>query len=249
MPYPSRTLEPLGSTLLPGLDKCGNLFNGIRPHPSWRRLKPSSSWALSQRPLAAVALDQSYSNPKNLPAIRPILKKKHSEKASAIAPEKLDEWMNESICEIVKSIGEAPSLFHIFSGAAAGAGDGDRAAGSSTSPSPSSSSLRLEREPALADKWPHITRGWDEGKPIPDGILLVEAIEAGDMEVRQDGANGIRTWGLLIQGRGMDCASCYLLKTCRVQGPAGFCTHFNLIKAQCFGDPAEVQFKKAWLVG
>ncbi|KAM0948369.1 hypothetical protein DsansV1_C06g0058681 [Dioscorea sansibarensis] len=243
MPYPSRALEPLGSELLTGLDKCGNLFNDIRPRPSWLRLKPLSSWALSQRRLAAAALDQSFSNPESLLAIRPILKK-HSEKASAIAPEKLDEWMNESICEIVKRIGEAPYLLHIFS---AGAGDGDRAG--SSSPSPSSSSLRLEREPALWDKWPHITRRWDEGKPIPDGIVLVEEIEAGDMEVREDGANGIRTWGLLIQGRGMECASCYLLKTCRVRGPAGFCTHFSLVKAKCFGDPAEVQIRKAWLAG
>jgi hypothetical protein len=54
-------------------------------------------------------------------------------------------------------------------------------------------------------------------------------------------------FGLVVQARGMDCVSCYVLDTCRVRSSAGFCTHFCLARAQCFGDPVELQLRNAWL--
>uniref|UniRef100_J3LSL9 Uncharacterized protein n=2 Tax=Oryza brachyantha TaxID=4533 RepID=J3LSL9_ORYBR len=45
----------------------------------------------------------------------------------------------------------------------------------------------------------------------------------------------------------MERASCYVLDTCRVRSSAGLCTHFCLARAQCFGDPLELQLRNAWL--
>jgi hypothetical protein len=32
-----------------------------------------------------------------------------------------------------------------------------------------------------------------------------------------------------------------------VRSSAGFCTHFCLARAKCFGDPVELQLRNAWL--
>ncbi|KAI3933591.1 hypothetical protein MKX01_032696 [Papaver californicum] len=96
-----------------------------------------------------------------------------------------------------------------------------------------------------------------EGSPVPDGIILVE-----QLNVDEDNYNGIKdetpnmkncsssteTWGVVIQGRGADSAS-YILKTCRDVGSLlGFCTHFCLVKAECFGEIADLQLKNSWLL-
>ncbi|KAJ0980494.1 hypothetical protein J5N97_008749 [Dioscorea zingiberensis] len=209
-------VDPLGSKLFSGVDKSENLI--FRPGPSCLRLKPSTS----KTRLGAVAVDRS--SDLSMSSYSSLIPKKQSDQRSGIAVEKIEEWMRESIGEIVKGVGEAPFLLNIFS---------------------ASSSLRLEKERAVPENWPQIRRRWSEGSAMPDGIVLVEEIKDG--EVAEEEEDGQRTWGVLVQGRGMDCASCYLLKTCRVRGPAGFCTHFSLVRAKCFGDPAEVQLRKAWL--
>ncbi|KAJ6808729.1 uncharacterized protein M6B38_165320 [Iris pallida] len=147
---------------------------------------------------------------------------------SKVTPEKLDQWIRDSVGEIVSNIGEAPFLVHIFS---------------------NGPMLRLEREEALPESWPSIKKRWDRGAP-PDGIILVEELKDEDGAEEEEEAEAeaaTKTWGLVVQGKGMDCASCYILNTCRVRSTAGFCTHFCLLRAKCFGDPFEMQLRNAWL--
>lgn len=148
-----------------------------------------------------------------------------------ITPEKLDQWIRDSVGEIVRNIGEAPFLVHIFSNGPL---------------------LRLEKEEALPESWPSIKKRWDQGKCMPpDGIILVEELKDEDQIVGSsttgEEGEGRKTWGLVVQGKGMDCASCYILNTCRVRSTVGFCTHFCLLRATCFGDSLETQIRKAWL--
>lgn len=162
------------------------------------------------------------------------------EEKEPVSPEKLDRWIRDSIGEIVRNIEEAPFLVQIFSrGGGAGREGG----------------VTLEREAASPERWPCMRKRWDQGSPKPDGFILVEKLaveeeEAGAGEEDRGAAStpsGPRTWGLLVQGRGMDCASCYILNTTRVRSSMGFCTYFCLVKAKCFGEPAELQFRRAWL--
>lgn len=149
------------------------------------------------------------------------------EELDKVGEEKVEGWMRESIAEIVRHIGEAPFLVHLFSG-----DDGER--------------LTVRREPAAPESWPDVRRRWGPGgQRRPDGIILVEQVAA---DGGGGGAEAARqVWGLVVQARGMECASCYVLDTCRVRSSAGFCTHFCLARAQCFGDPVELQLRNAWL--
>ncbi|OAY73298.1 hypothetical protein ACMD2_24306 [Ananas comosus] len=171
------------------------------------------------------------------------------EKREPVSNEDLDMWMRDSIQEIVRNIGEAPFLVHIFSGGRGGSG---RKGG-----------VRLEKEKASPDSWPQITRRWDREGGTPDGVILVEAIEEEEEDEERGpllppptppcaaaGPNSAcKTWGLVVQGRGMDCAACYVLNTCRVRSSVGFCTHFSLVRAKCFGEAIESQIRNAWLQG
>ncbi|KAF8387999.1 hypothetical protein HHK36_026665 [Tetracentron sinense] len=161
-----------------------------------------------------------------------------------ISSEKLDDWIRDSVVEIVRNIEEAPFLVHIYSK--------DRSESSATT------TTRLEREKAGAESWPLIGKRWTEGKSTPDGIILVEELKDEENRVGadQDKCNcnnnshqlhSTKAWGILIQGKGVACSACYILKTCRVHSSLGFCTHFCLVKAKCFGDTTELQLKKSWL--
>ncbi|KAI3848160.1 hypothetical protein MKX03_019839 [Papaver bracteatum] len=166
------------------------------------------------------------------------------EQVPPISAEKLHEWMTFSVSEIVKNIGEVPLLVHIYLSKDKGG----------TSPV-----TIIEKMKADPDIWVGVTRRWEEGKSVPDGIILVE-----QLNVDNDSYNGIKvetpnmtsfsssntkTWGVVIQGRGVNSASsCYILKTCRIGSLLGFCTHFCLVKAKCFGENADLQLKSSWLL-
>ncbi|CAD6214440.1 unnamed protein product [Miscanthus lutarioriparius] len=146
-----------------------------------------------------------------------------------VGEEKVEGWMRESIAEIVRHIGEAPFLMHLFS---SDDGEGER--------------LTVRREPAAPESWPDVRRRWGPGgQRRPDGIILVEQVAADGGAAASEAARQV--WGLVVQARGMECASCYVLDTCRVRSSAGFCTHFCLARVQCFGDPVELQLRNAWL--
>ncbi|KAL6843530.1 hypothetical protein ACP4OV_026592 [Aristida adscensionis] len=151
------------------------------------------------------------------------------EAVEKVGEETVEGWMRESIAEIVRNIGEAPFLVHLFSGD----GGEDR--------------VTVRREPAAPESWPDVRRRWGPGgQRRPDGIILVEQVAAAAADGGASEA-ARQVWGLVVQARGMDGAACYVLDTCRVRSPAGFCTHFCLARAQCFGDPVELQLRNAWL--
>ncbi|CAN6281484.1 unnamed protein product [Urochloa humidicola] len=152
------------------------------------------------------------------------------EELEKVGEEKVERWMRESIAEIVRHVGEAPFLVHLFSG------DGD--------------GVTVRREPASPETWPDVRRRWgpEGGQRRPDGIILVEQVAAAAADGGASATEAARqVWGLVVQARGMERASCYVLDTCRVRSSAGFCTHFCLARAQCFGDPVELQLRNAWL--
>ncbi|CAL9039841.1 uncharacterized protein LOC135620114 [Musa acuminata AAA Group] len=168
---------------------------------------------------------------------------KMEEGGKVVTPEMLDRWMRESIGEIVRNIGKAPFLMHIFS-------DGGRGG--------AAPALRLEKEAASPQIWRQIKKRWDKEGRTPDAVILVEGLEEGEMEDGtrvEEAAVGVvcrsvpRTWGLVVQGRGMDCVACYILNITRVMSSMGFCTHFCLVRAKCFGEPADVQLRNVWLQG
>ncbi|KAJ1697738.1 hypothetical protein LUZ63_006250 [Rhynchospora breviuscula] len=202
---------------------------GFRPQAALMAMGPTSS--SSETPIYKPLLD-----------CLPPLKEKEAdesdqEKRDPITDENLDEWIKDSVTEIVKNIGEAPFLMQIFS-------RGGR-----------NKEVRVEREAATPDVWPQIKKRWSPKKSnkTPDGIILVnelrDVIEEEQLSGSGSGplAGSNRVWGLVVQGRGMECVSCYILNTCRVLSPAGSCTHFCLARAQCFGDPVELQLRNAWL--
>lgn len=117
--------------------------------------------------------------------------------------------------------------------------------------------VRLESEAALPESWPWIKKRWDRESRTPDAVILVEVLEQEKSGAEADEATancGVaggarRTWGLVVQGRGMDSAACYILDTTRVKSSLGFCTHFCLARAKCFGEAVHVQLRNAWLQG
>ncbi|WOL18407.1 hypothetical protein Cni_G27202 [Canna indica] len=174
------------------------------------------------------------------PAADVYVKKMVEEERAFVTAEKLDQWIRESIGEIVRNISDAPFLMHIFSDS----GRGD------------CSTIRLEKETASPENWPRIRKRWDAGR-TPDAVILVEELEEEESEAGAEemtAAAGVashrspRKLGLVVQGRGMDCAACYILNTTRVMSTMGFCTHFSLVRAKCFGEPVDVQLRNAWLV-
>ncbi|KAA8549254.1 hypothetical protein F0562_000938 [Nyssa sinensis] len=153
--------------------------------------------------------------------------------------EKLDQWVRDSVVEIVSNVGEAPFLVHIHT-------DSDDGKGSS-----STNTVRLVREKAVADSWPLIRGRWEGGSPAPSGIILVEELKTNDLGTKRNSLahSTDKVWGVLIQGKGVNwtACACYILKTCRVESLLGFCTHFCLLRVECFAESAETQLKKLWL--
>ncbi|KAL6326605.1 hypothetical protein AAG906_008467 [Vitis piasezkii] len=156
-------------------------------------------------------------------------------KIESLTREKMDEWMRESVSEIVKNLREAPLLVEVYS---------DRNGGGT----------KLKTEKAVAEDWPHIEANWKIGEAqSPEGIMLVEELnneDEDDDNENDDDEENTKLWGVVIQGKEANCGPCcYLLKTSRVSSNLGFfCTHFCLIKVKSFRETAESQFKNSWLV-
>ncbi|KAK9113690.1 hypothetical protein Syun_020487 [Stephania yunnanensis] len=127
----------------------------------------------------------------------------HRQREATVSADILHYWITNSISEIVRHIREAPFLVYIYS---------------NPNSKSDSNPVTLRREIGIAKRWPRIKRSWDEGSPVPDGIILVEQLESftydEDFEERTDSTT--RLWGILVQGRGAESHACYLLKTCTV---------------------------------
>ncbi|KAE9587302.1 hypothetical protein Lalb_Chr23g0272221 [Lupinus albus] len=159
------------------------------------------------------------------------------------AQERLDEWMRESVVEIVKNLKEAPLLVQVYTKNKNGEGE---------------TSISTEKKVVVED-WPEVKERWEAGEtPVPDGVIFVEEIGSDEDPENGGAGNGeertTRVWGVVVQGKGVGCEPvCYLLKTCRVgSGPGiglGLCsTHFCLVKVQSFRETAQSQLKNCWLL-
>ncbi|KAH9314248.1 hypothetical protein KI387_022875 [Taxus chinensis] len=166
---------------------------------------------------------------------------------------KLEEWVHDSLIEIVKHIQEAPFLHYVY----------DK----------KSHSVKIQRQRVLEDmfgspiSWDGIRNSLRD--VCPDAMIFVQRLD-GDSKCRHcnvsctDGQDYVyssgmerqvldeqgRThlWGLLVQGRGVGVHACYILKTTQVVSHVGFCTHFSLIRAKCFGPSPDTQLEDSWRI-
>ncbi|KAJ8552898.1 hypothetical protein K7X08_020291 [Anisodus acutangulus] len=161
---------------------------------------------------------------------------KEDKKTGVVLSRKLDEWMNESVVDIVKNLKQAPLLVHIYA-------EEDK--------------VKIKTERAVVEDWPVVKSEWESGeKRSPDGLIFVGELgtdEEKDEKIAEESEEGItKAWGVVVQGKGVEFSSaCYLLKTSRVGAGFGtglFCTHFCLARVQNFRDSALVQFKNSWLL-
>eukprot|EP00253_Pinus_taeda_P027914 PITA_27914 len=164
--------------------------------------------------------------------------------------EKLDQWMKQSIIEIVNHIQDAPFVHYVFD---------------KTSPL----SRRWQKVPATyisqerggaEERW-GILRN-DIAHICPDGIIYVQKLNSeckckycsahgysrrGSGGEQEEGSTDM--WGLIVQGRGggVSCCASYILKTTRFVSANGCWTQFSLVKAKCFGECPCTQFIRSWL--
>lgn len=169
----------------------------------------------------------------------------------AVVYEKLDEWMRESVVDIVKNLRKAPLMVHVYRGEE----NGGKSDGAST---------RMVMEKAVAEEdWEAVRGKWEAGEaPLPEGLIFVEELEERHQEEENDDdsdvigeADGVtRAWGVVIQGKGAECPpACYLLKTSTAMAGLGCgfglgCTHFCMVRVNGFWETAESQLKNCWLL-
>lgn len=155
--------------------------------------------------------------------------------------------------QIVNYLDEAPFLVHIYP--PEGGEEGSQ---------PTNKKNKLVKEKAVPESWALIKERWSGGSsPVPNGIILVEEMKCssssssdGDCPYKECLMNNLirdmtattKVWGILIQGKGANYPACYLLKTSRVSCVSGFCTHFCLVRVECFAEHLDMQFKKLWLL-
>lgn len=157
---------------------------------------------------------------------------KEDQKTEGVLSGKIDEWMNESVVDIVKNLKQAPLLVQIYSDDGKG-------------------QVKIKTERAVEEDWPMKKSEWE--KRSPDGLIFVGELGSEDEKLVEEEGEGItKAWGVVVQGKGMECSpACYLLKTSRVGAGFGmglFCTHFCLAKVQNFRDSALMQFQNSWLL-
>ncbi|XP_015077521.1 uncharacterized protein LOC107021387 [Solanum pennellii] len=157
---------------------------------------------------------------------------KEDHKTEGVLSGKIGEWMNESVVDIVKNLKQAPLLVEIYSEDGKGG-------------------VRIKTERAVEEDWPIKKSEWE--KRSPDGLIFVGELGGEDEKLVEEEGEGItKAWGVVVQGKGMECSpACYLLKTSRVGAGIGmglFCTHFCLAKVQNFRDTALMQFQNSWLL-
>ncbi|OAY46439.1 uncharacterized protein LOC110618503 [Manihot esculenta] len=153
----------------------------------------------------------------------------------AVVYEKMDEWMKDSVVEIVKNLREAPLLVQVY----------DK--GETTT---------LKTEKAVEEEtWPLVMERWGKREaPLPEGLIFVEQLEKDEEEEEKEEEEAeatTRAWGVVIQGKGVDCGPvCYLLKTSRARssGMGACCTHFCLMRVKNFRESARSQLKNCWLL-
>ncbi|KAJ7959534.1 hypothetical protein O6P43_020097 [Quillaja saponaria] len=159
---------------------------------------------------------------------------------------RIDEWMRDSVVEIVKNLREAPLLVQVYTKKTKNDGDGDE------------TRLGMEKKAVIED-WPIVKEKWESGEtPLPEGLIFVEELSGDAAEKEEDGGeseNGETTtkaWGIVVQGKGVECGPvCYLLKTSRSGSGSGLemgSTHFCLVRVNSFRETVKSQLKNCWLL-
>ncbi|XVF81962.1 hypothetical protein PTKIN_Ptkin16aG0004600 [Pterospermum kingtungense] len=169
--------------------------------------------------------------------LQPLPKREHK-KQTELMDDKIDEWMRDSVAEIVKKLPESPLLVHVYS-------DNNNR----------TTKTRMEK-PAKEDNWVLAKQKWETGEtPMPDGVIFVEQIKEEDEEEETKSEKVSRAWGIVVQGKGEGCGpvapACYLLKTSNVVVGSGLglrCTHFCLVRVKSFRETAFSQLKNCWLL-
>ena len=169
---------------------------------------------------------------------------------AAVVYEKLDEWMRESVVEIVKNLREAPLMVHVYDNHKDEEAQND---------SVFESKMVMEKAAATED-WAMAKSKWEAGEsPMPEGLIFVEELGADSKrheEEENDNLDGVtRAWGVVIQGKGVECPpACYLLKTSTAMaaesgcGLGLGCTHFCLVRVKNFRETAASQLRNCWLL-
>lgn len=167
-----------------------------------------------------------------------------SSSSGAVAREKqLDEWMRESVVDIVKNLRKAPLLVEVF--------------GSNEENNDVGRARVLETKEAVTpEDWSVAKRKWKAGEaPLPEGLMFVEELEKeeqGGGGGGDDECDGVtKVWGILVQGKGSGCgATCYLLETTSVglRDASGCgCTRFCVFKVNNLRETVKSQFSNCWL--
>ncbi|GLT94610.1 hypothetical protein SLE2022_123390 [Rubroshorea leprosula] len=203
--------------------RCGgNHAIRCRPASDLRQLIPRQRQNVRQRqcffPTSKISSMSRQLNLESSPARK---------RSNLHSPDRIDEWMKQSVTEIVKKLPESPLLVQVYS-------DGDEA---------------TMMENAEEEKWLLIKEKWEKGEmPVPDGMILVEKIEDGEEEEEEEEISESNAWGIVVQGQGQGRA-CYLLKTNRVGSGMGvWCTHFCLVRVKSFRETVMSQLKNCWLL-
>ncbi|KAK6233402.1 hypothetical protein QUC31_005808 [Theobroma cacao] len=199
-----------------------NVRNGCRLACSFMVSKPRTTKILASSSSSKVSLQP-------LPT-----KQKEERKRNELLYEKIDEWMRDSVVEIVKKLPESPLLVHVYS---------------------DNNTTRTRTEKAEEGNWVLMKQKWEKGViPMPDGVIFVEQIqeeEGEEIEEERKNEAVSRAWGIVVQGKGEGCGppACYLLKTSKVGSGLGLrCTHFCLVKVKSFRETAFSQLKNCWLL-
>ncbi|KAE8655633.1 phenylalanine N-monooxygenase-like [Hibiscus syriacus] len=200
-----------------------HLFNSHNPNVRPRSLMVSNPQSLKPRPPTRISTSKVNLQP---------LPKRQEKKSNAVLYHKIDEWMRDSVADIVKNLQESPLLVHVYS-------DDDN-------------TTRTRTEKADELNWVSVKQRWEKGEStVPDGLIFVEQIQEEEGEGEYEKGDACcRAWGIAVQGQGRGIApACYLLKTCRVSSGLGLkCTHFCLVKVQSFRETAFSQLKNCWLL-
>ncbi|KAE8735770.1 phenylalanine N-monooxygenase-like [Hibiscus syriacus] len=201
-----------------------HLLNSHNPnvHPS--SFMVSDPKSLKSRPSTKISASKVSLQP---------LPKQQEKKRNELIYHKIDEWMRDSVVDIVKNLQESPLLVHVYS-------DDDN-------------TTRIRTEKADESNWVSVKQKWDKGEtPMPDGVIFVEQIQEEEDDDDDDEQSDAccRAWGIVVQGQGRGLApACYLLKTCKVSSGVGLkCTHFCLVKVRSFRETALSQLKNCWLL-
>ncbi|KAK8552651.1 hypothetical protein V6N13_121035 [Hibiscus sabdariffa] len=205
-----------------------NLFNFREPNVRPRHFVVSNSRPSSKPMKPKMPAPLLSSSSSKFTSLHQPLAKQEKKKHNDLLYEKIDEWMRDSVAEIVSKLPESPLLVHIFSDV-------------------KNNTTKMRTEKAEEDKWALVKQKWEKGEsPMPDGLIFVEEIEQQE-EVPESES---RAWGIVVQGcTGAADSACYLLKTSRVgSGFGSGCTHFCLVRVKSFTETAFSQLKGSWLL-